>query len=256
MDRFVTRKKRKSSDDGVPDSKPELLPAATAIVAPRTHEDRENDDNEPTDIKLAMLSSIHPDIAQDLLLDLLLAHDGSVKDTLEALKASTYSHKTKNNSSSSSGIRAVGAQTSLRPFTTSTFIDTITPATPAPTSTESSSPQKKKKPKLLARKGATLHLYDPEDISCHTPCTVVHNFLPEEEANGLLRELLEEAKSFQKITFKLFENVVSSPHTSGFYVGSDYELTEQKSEYVYNGARIEVSLFFFVSPPLPHSPLS
>jgi hypothetical protein len=83
-------------------------------------------------------------------------------------------------------------------------------------------------------------LYDPIDISEHSPCTIIHNFLPPDEADSLLRELLEESKSFEKITFKLFDNVVSSPHTSGFYVGSHKEMQEQRREYVYNGSRMTV----------------
>lgn len=216
MDKFITRRKRKSGPDAVPDTNPTLPDAGEPV-------DREDpNDNEPTDVKLAMLSSLHPELGQDVLLEFLLAHDGSVKDSLESLKTSKHHHMDSNPSRT----RTVGAQTSLRPFTITT--------------SESGQPPPQKKPKLLSRKGATLHLYDPEDISQHTPCTIIHNFLPEEEANGLLKELLEESKTFQKITFKLFDNVVSSPHTSGFYVGSDYELSEQKSEYVYNGARMEV----------------
>ena len=58
----------------------------------------------------------------------------------------------------------------------------------------------------------------------------------------MLVELLEESKTFEKITFKLFDNVVSSPHTSGFYVGSYDEMNKQKHEYIYNGASLSVCL--------------
>jgi hypothetical protein len=90
----------------------------------------------------------------------------------------------------------------------------------------------------MSKRGTTLHLYSAEDIAAHTPCTIIHNFLPSSEADALLVELLEESKSFEKITFKLFDSVVTSPHTSGFYVGSAAELDAQKTEYVYNGARL------------------
>ncbi|KAM7204497.1 hypothetical protein V8F20_003613 [Naviculisporaceae sp. PSN 640] len=223
MDKFVKRGKRKASPDA---STPK--PASKNV-----NDDQDNDDeNESTDVKLAKLSSVHPDLDQHLLLDFLLAHNGSVKATLESIKFSSRNH-IRLDSKPSSKIKTVKAQTSLRSFA----LATPTPTTPS-TESEQTSPQKKR-PKLLSRKGATLHLYDPEDIAQHTPCTVIHNFLPEEEANDLLKELVEEARSFQKITFKLFDNVVSSPHTSGFYVGTDYELNEQRSQYVYNGAKIE-----------------
>jgi hypothetical protein len=96
--------------------------------------------------------------------------------------------------------------------------------------------------KLKSRAGSTLHLYDPEDIAEHTPCTIIHNFLPPRDANRLLEELLEESKTFEKITFQLFENVVSSPHTSSFYVESYDEIQRQKTEYHYNGGRLTVNI--------------
>ncbi|KAK7748558.1 hypothetical protein SLS53_000578 [Cytospora paraplurivora] len=95
-----------------------------------------------------------------------------------------------------------------------------------------------KKTRLMSRKGATLHLFDPDDIAEHTPCSIIHNFLPSDLAKTLLEELLEEARSFERPTFKLFDNVVSSPHTSSFYVDSADEMQQQKTEYLYNGARL------------------
>ncbi|SPQ23561.1 29bd9382-8256-4102-828e-5f5138967540 [Thermothielavioides terrestris] len=201
MDAFVTRKKRKA-----------CAPQTTSGTSPAddAHE-------ESTDIKLAILSSLHPHVDQEALLDILLAHDGDVEATSRALKAPRLPRKP--------GLGpAVAAQSSLRSFAVSSSGSLSSPSS--------------KRAKVLARKGATLHLYDPLDISEHTPCTIIHNFLPAEDADLLLRELLEESKSFEKATFKLFDNVVSSPHTSAFYVGSYKELQEQKHEYVYNGARM------------------
>jgi len=199
MDAFVTRKRKPSSD---------LANAG------------QNDDSEQsTDIKLAILSSLYPEADQETLLDVLLAHDGDVEATRRALKVPRLLQTPKANHSS------VSSQTSLRTF--------------AVTSSSNASPDSKR-PKLLSRKGQTLHLYDPKDISEHTPCSVILNFLPAEEANTLLLELLEEAKTFQKATFKLFDNVVTSPHTSCLYISSQKELQEQKHEYVYNGARMTV----------------
>lgn len=198
MDAFVTRKKRKAS--------PELA------ASPSTSSE------EPTDVKLAILSSLHPDVDQEMLLDVLLAHDGNVEATSQTLRARLPKKPRTGN--------AVAAQSSLRSF--------------AVTQAGSDSFPLSKRPKLLSRKGATLHLFDPVDISEHTPCTILHNFLPAEEANSLLQELLEESKSFEKMTFKLFDNVVSSLHTSSFYVGSYKELQAQKHEYVYNGTKMTV----------------
>ncbi|KAI5868533.1 hypothetical protein GGS23DRAFT_35089 [Durotheca rogersii] len=177
-----------------------------------------SEDDESTDLKLAILSSLHSATSQEVLLEALLAHDGSVEAASTSLAGvgSTYPVKQRKGVSS--------LQTSLRSFISK------------PLARER--PASAKKPRLLSKKGATLHLFDPEDISEHTPCSIIHNFLPPDEANDLLREMLDESSSFEKITFKLFDNVVQSPHTSSFYVGTQAEIDSQKHDYFYNGARL------------------
>ncbi|RYP90094.1 hypothetical protein DL770_003786 [Monosporascus sp. CRB-9-2] len=178
-----------------------------------------DDDGESTELKLAILSSLFPDLSQEALLESLLAHDGSVEVASSSLADGQVSPPRK---APTKGV--IGSQTSLRFF--------------ASKSSNREALVSPKKAKLLSKKGATLHLYDPVDIAEHTPCSIIHNFLPQEEANALLREMLEESKTFEKDTFKLFDNVVSSPHTSTFYVETQAELDTQKHEYFYNGARI------------------
>ncbi len=177
------------------------------------------DGDEPTDVKLALLASRHPKIDQETLLDILLAHDGLVSEVSLSLRNQSPVKK-------QSGV--VGLQSSLRLFATDKAPD--------------EKPPSPKKPRLLSKKGKTLFLFDAADIAEHTPCTIVHNFLPPDLANELLKELLEESKTFEKITFKLFDNVVSSPHTSSFYVDSLKERDEQKLDYLYNGARLTVGV--------------
>ncbi|TDZ61053.1 DNA oxidative demethylase ALKBH2 [Colletotrichum trifolii] len=188
-------------------------------LSPAVDKPANSDDDEPTEVKLAMLSSLHPSIDQEVLLDVLLAHNGSVSESLEALKTPPTPVK-----KPSSGV--LGAQSSLRHFVT-------------PTARESDAVDAPARKKPMFKKGTTLHLYDPADIASHTPCSVVHNFLPADAADSLLRELLAEAASFERnVTFKLFDNVVASPHTSSFYV-EDYDAVhDQKTEYLYNGARL------------------
>lgn len=180
--------------------------------------DQDDNDHEPTEVKLAMLSSLHPQLEQDTLLDVLLAHDGSVKEA----SASLQKFRPEPNKSG-----VIGYQQSLRQY-----------ALPSGPGSDASPPTKK----LKSKKGSTLHLFDPEDVAEHTPCTIIHNFLPAEVANDLLRELLKESESFERITFKLFDNVVSSPHTSSFFVDSYDKMMEQKSEYYYNGAQLTVRI--------------
>lgn len=172
-------------------------------------------DDEPTEVKLALLSSLHPQIEQDILMDVLLAHDGSVKEASASLRHVRPEPIR-------SGV--IGYQQSLKQYA----LPSADPASPA---------QAKK---LKSKKGSTLHLFDPQDVAEHTPCSIIHNFLPPDVANDLLKELLAESETFERITFKLFDNVVSSPHTSSFYVDSYEKLMSQKSEYYYNGAQLTV----------------
>lgn len=177
-------------------------------------------DDEPTEVKLAILSSLHPDFSQEALLDVLLEHDGSVAAASVSLSVpGTSKSLSSYPSSSNRAPNSVVSQTSLKKFAAPHSSD----GSPAP-----------KRMRLLSRKGATLHLFDPDDIAEHTPCSIIHNFLPPDLANGLLVEMLEESKTFEKITFKLFDNVVSSPHTSSFYVDSHDEMQKQKIEVRYS----------------------
>ncbi|KAG6174933.1 hypothetical protein E4U36_003952 [Claviceps purpurea] len=195
-------------------------PSAKRQLSPDPQRTSDGDD-EPTEVKLALLSSLHAGIEQETLLDFLLAHNGSVLRASEAIQLGKNCHEQEKKSSI-----GIGYQQSLRQYATLSR-DSTTPPT-----------RKKKKTKTMSKRGTTLHLYDPEDVAEHTPCTIIHNFLRADEANELLKELLHESKSFEKNTFKLFDNVVSSPHTSSFFVESSEELTAQKSEYYYNGSQL------------------
>ncbi|KAI0022667.1 GRF zinc finger domain-containing protein [Xylariomycetidae sp. FL0641] len=202
MESFLRGTKRKSSEPSSP-------PLAAAHDA----------DEESTDLKLALLSSLFPNVAQEALLESLLEHDGSVEAASASLADGALLPKKKSRTA-----MTVGSQTSLRLFASSSSAEPGLGGV--------------KKARLLSKKGATLHLYDPDDIAEHTPCSIIHNFLPPDEADGLLREMLEESQTFERATFKLFENIVQSPHTSTFYVGTEAEVNTQKHEYFYNGARL------------------
>ena len=180
----------------------------------------ELNNEDTTDFRLATLASLYPSVDQDYLLDLLLASNGSVDSVCQTLDTSGHLILPRKKFTA-----AVGHQTSLSTFRTdgATQLDA-----------------KSKKLKLLTRKGQTLHLYTPEDIAAHTPCSIIHNFLPKDEAEKLLMELLEEAPTFERQTFKLFDNVVESPHSACFYVDSLEEQNRQKTEYLYNGSYLSV----------------
>ncbi|KAK4548868.1 hypothetical protein LTR36_008641 [Oleoguttula mirabilis] len=200
MEAYISRKRRRLS--------PEVEP-----VPPKTSLDDDGADGESTDFKLALLASLHPDKSPDVLLDYLLAYHGSVEQVCAALSAPARDESPRKRPC------ATGYQSSLAAFAKTSDI--------RPASV-----------KALTKKGKTVHLYAPEDVEAHTPCSIIHNFLRPDEADALLKELLVEAPTFRKDTFQLFDKTVESPHTMRFYVDSSAEAQAQKTEYVYNGSYV------------------
>ena len=211
MEAYISRKRRKMSPSGLQDLD---IPAAYGYNSSEQQED------ESTDVKLATLASLHPSVDQDSLLDFLVEANGSVESVCHTFAVSEQLASPRKKSTA-----GIGHQTSLASFRSHN---------------EALSGSEPKKLKKLTRKGQTLHLYAPEDIAAHTPCSIIHNFLPKDEAEVLLKELLEEAPTFERQTFKLFDNVVESPHSACFYVDSLEEQQRQKTEYLYNGRYLSV----------------
>ncbi|KAK5102583.1 hypothetical protein LTR70_000441 [Exophiala xenobiotica] len=214
MDAFVSRKRRKVSTMDEPRHK---LSASSSNDA--------QDEEGSTDEKLAILASIFEQVPQEDLLEALLNHDGFVERTIHALLESTSSshsvHSPSRRNRATSGIQSSLKFTTTRPSSHS-LDDTTTPAINRP----------------LTKKGKTLYLYSPATIAANTPCSIIHNFLPPTLANDLLHELLPETNSFTSATFRLFDNVVKSPHTASFYVNSLADAAAQKSNYLYNGSTL------------------
>lgn len=214
MDSFLSRKRLKSN------SSHSVNITSTSSGGSENHESslKEEEEEESTDLKLATLASLYPGHSHETLLESLIAANGSIDAACRALQPSATDLIPKRPA-------VIGFQTSLTPFRT------------LPDDEEGAM---RKKSKNLTRKGQTLHLYSADDIAEHTPCTIVHNFLPQEEADELLKELLHEARTFERQIFKLFDNVVESPHTACFYVDSLEEEKRQKTEYLYNGSFLTV----------------
>lgn len=204
MEAFISRKRRRIS------------PEAVARPTPPTSRQDPSFDDDSTDVRLAMLASLHSGFSHEMLLDALLAADGSVEGASQALSGTDLDVSPRKRRI------ALGYQSSLAKFATLGSGKSEDGATSRP----------------LTQKGKTLYLYAPEDVEKNTPCSIIHNFLPALEADVLLRELLEEAPAFQKETFQLFDRTVESPHTMCFYVDSLAEAEEQQTEYVYNGSYI------------------
>lgn len=109
----------------------------------------EHDIESSTDFKLAVLASLQPDRSQEVLLDYLLAYNGSVDAAAAALSGTEKSDK----SPKRNAIK--GYQSSLSSFATSNHAS-------RGTSTVA---------KLLTKKGRTLHLYVSLD-----PCLIILGF--------------------------------------------------------------------------------
>lgn len=217
MDAFVSRKRRRLSQ-------PSVEASAAPAKAPSTP-NPESSGEDSTDIKIAILLSLFPDVKQENLLDILVSCDGSVEAASSLLSAQgpTSSSPYKKRATSNSG---PGAQTSLSSHV-------LTKAKDGSVTTLSDSLSRRKP--LSTKKGQTLHLYSPEDIAAYTPCTIIHNFLPTEQANSLLVELLDESKHFSRYEFQLFNRTVQSPHTASLYVSTPEEFKQHTSEYKYGG---------------------
>lgn len=204
MDAFISRKRRRiSALNEVPPRDPES----------DLHSLTDFNEEESTDYKLSILISLHPEKDEETLLETLLASDGSVERALESLKSPPKKRPATSTASYQSSLSSI---------------------------TRSGKDGAAIKP--LTKKGKTVHLYTPEDIEAHTPCSIIYNFLPIEEADALLQELVDETPTYKKSTFQLFDKVVSSPHTFCLYVDSWGEAEMQKTQYVYEGKKVEVSL--------------
>ena len=200
--------------------RPRASPPPRAASDHSPVKDQGSGEEDDTDLKLVTLASLYPDIDQATLFELLISADGSVDAVIKNISASN-----KHTSLPKRPSGGIGYQSSLSIFRNPRNETRDTPSA---------------KRRALTRKGQTLHLFTPEDTAAHTPCSIIHNFLPPQQADNLLKELLEEASTFGRQTFKLFDNIVQSPHSACFYVDSLEEAKRQKTEYVYNGSFLDV----------------
>ena len=190
MDAFISRKRRRIAG---PQEAPSisLVPKGNDlnVISPQADMDEDGD----TDFKLALLASLHPHVEKETLLEVLLASQGSVQQASEIL--------TRNKASSPRKMSGLGTehQASLAAFG-------IAPV------------YNNRVRRIPPKKGKTLHLYHPQEIEKNTPCSLILNFLPRDEADALLLELMKESPTYTNLEFQLFDRVVKSPHTFCFYV--------------------------------------
>ncbi|CAG8659057.1 6842_t:CDS:1 [Dentiscutata heterogama] len=92
----------------------------------------------------------------------------------------------------------------------------------------------KKSPRRIIQ--PALQLFRPQDISEKTPCTLIHDVLPKELANSLLKVMLKESETWHRNQWWLFERLVTSPRTSSFYISNEVKNIYDGDVY-YNGEK-------------------
>ncbi|KAL4913525.1 hypothetical protein BDW62DRAFT_192401 [Aspergillus aurantiobrunneus] len=197
MDRYLSRKRLRSP------------PVETQTVLPA-------DDDASTDIKLAQLVSLFAETPQDTLLDILVSCSGSVETAISTITEQKQHLKRPRTTG------APGTQTSL----TSHILV-------SPSKGKNATAKRQRNP--VVQKGKTLYLFSPEDVAAHTSCTIIHNFLPPEQANALLSELLDESQHFSRHQLQIFDRTVESPHSMCTYVSTPEEQARHSNDYTYGG---------------------
>ncbi|KAL2871900.1 putative CUE domain protein [Aspergillus lucknowensis] len=226
MDRYLSRKRPRSrsrSRSCSPPANPNRAPVPVGAS---------DDDDASTDIKLAQLVSLFVDTPQDTLLDILVSCGGSVETAITTLTTEQKKQRSLGNAKRTRTTATATAASSASAIQTSLASHVLAPgginkdgdSNPAP---------KRRNP---VQKGKTLYLYSPEDVATHTSCTIIHNFLPAEQANALLLELLDESRHFSRYQLQIFERTVESPHSTCVYVSTPEEQAERLNDYSYGGS--------------------
>ncbi|KAF9321830.1 hypothetical protein BG003_010854 [Podila horticola] len=81
-----------------------------------------------------------------------------------------------------------------------------------------------------------LVLYNPEDVTKHSPCTLIHNVLDKDLASRLLQVMMVESETWNRNRWWLFERMVESPHKTSYYAEDSNDLAEV-SGWTYNGKK-------------------
>ncbi|KAL4809227.1 hypothetical protein BDV18DRAFT_131523 [Aspergillus unguis] len=203
MDRYLSRKRPRS-------------PANFPTASP-------NNDEASTDIKLAQLVSLFTDAPHDILLDILVSCGGSVESAVAIISSQKQIAKRPR---AGAPATATAIQTSLASHIL---------VSPGKKESNNKNRTVGRAPPVV-QKGKTLYLFSPEDVAAHTSCTIIHNFLPPDQANALLLELLDESKHFSRLQLQIFERAVESPHSTCVYVSTPEEQAQHTNDYNYGGS--------------------
>ncbi|EMR09385.1 hypothetical protein PNEG_02332 [Pneumocystis murina B123] len=192
----------------------------------------DNDEND-TEIKLALLSSIFPDKSIETLLEKLVENNGIVENILNVNSQSDFKNE--------NALLKRKKQRKIEEFIENdeykhkrTFVSgKLSSDTLWPIKMQNDSFERSKRVNVHVQ-----HLYFPDQIAKLTPCTLIHNFLGKDLCNSLLLKMLKESETWERNEFRLFERKVVSPHKSCYYLYSDEnKLLEQK--FFHNGLEIK-----------------
>ncbi|KAG5436910.1 hypothetical protein PCK2_001039, partial [Pneumocystis canis] len=192
------------------------------------------DDND-TEMKLALLISVFPDNSPEILLEKLVENDGSVENTVKMCLNSCFKKKCVS--------KKLKKQRKIDEFIEKHEDKRECPLLNKQELSKVSWPIKMQwdsSIKTLKRKNRrVLHLYLSEQIGTKvTPCTLICNVLPQNLANSLLLEMLEESKTWKRNEFRLFERNIVSPCKSCYYFSFD-EKDPLEPKFFHNGSEIK-----------------
>lgn len=191
-------------------------------------------DENDTEIKLALLSSLFPDKSIEVLLEKLVENDGIVQNILNSSSQSDF----KTNSTLLKRIK----QRKIEEFIESDKYKRKRAFVSGKLSSGILWPIKMQKDSSLEPSKRinihVQHIYFPDEVAKLTPCTLIHNFLEKDLCNSLLLKMLKESETWERNKFHLFGRNVASPHKSCYYLHSDEnKLLEQR--FFHNGLEIK-----------------
>lgn len=183
-----------------------------------------------TEILLALLSSLLPEpaLTQEIMLDALVQCKGNVEAAAVSLSSKKKKRgldewlQTPGSSSSKPPAKRVKsdstrAPTQIKPRSRA-FTEPPESTKPLPTNALARLRPPPSEPSKAPSQLPPLTLFTPTLVAGKTPCTLHPHVLPPELAHRLFEVMLNEAESWQRNRWWLFERAVESPHKSSFFV--------------------------------------
>ncbi|KAK9374193.1 uncharacterized protein V1513DRAFT_446987 [Lipomyces chichibuensis] len=219
------------------------LPKRESEPVPQSISRAADEDDDDTDTKLALFASLYPEIPSDMLIELLIAANGSVAKAANTLQPTYAADDT---------VRyRLSARQNILQSSVTQYLGSGRKRSRTEGDAVSDDLDDQYWPILKSRRlgnvslsstnvinNKVVHLYTPASIASLTPCTFHPFFLSPVLADSLLRQLLDDSIHWRPNQFRLFNREVTSPHTTSFYVNPQH-FDEFRDSYHYNGAVIK-----------------